>query len=201
MLTGIHDRTFERLQLGPGVFLAGFDPEGARDAEALKELLARAIREDRGVIGATKGGGVFRCVPALRQVEADGLRGPRKGGVVNDGWTVRMTGTMMEITPENLARTLATADIARTGRVTTVTLRADVAAEDYLDRLCWVGDTARGAMLIELTNALNMTGASFSFADRGEGVLPFEFQAHSEGPDDGHAPCRILFFDEGGDDT
>lgn len=198
MLTGIHEGTFERLQLGPGVFLAGFDPDKAGDAEALRRLVTKAIQEKRGLIGATKGGGVFRCVPALRQVEADGLRGPRKGGVVNDGWNVRMTGTMLEITPENFARTLAMADVVRTGCLTTVTMRADVKAEDYLDRLCWVGDTSRGAMLIEMTNALNMNGAAFSFSDRGEGVLPFEFQAHSDGQDDGHAPCRILFFDEGG---
>ena len=67
---------------------------------------------------------------------------------------------------------------------------------DYIPRLCWVGDTSRGFVLIELTQALNLSGANFTFTDKGEGTLPFEFQAHlASGDDDGYAPFRILFFD------
>ena len=70
-------------------------------------------------------------------------------------------------------------------------------SRSFIRRLCWVGDTSRGFVLIELDNALNVSGANFTFTDKGEGVLPFEFQAHKEdGEDDDYAPFRILFFEE-----
>ena len=87
------------------------------------------------------------------------------------------------------------AQLTFSGGVTTLRPRGTVAAEDHLSRLCWVGDTAQGALLIELTDALNMTGATLTFTDQGEGTLPFEFQAHQSTPGvEDAAPCRILFF-------
>ena len=52
-------------------------------------------------------------------------------------------------------------------------------------------------MLIELSNALNITGANFTFTDKGEGTLPVEFTAHQDSLDDmEYAPCQIVFFDK-----
>ena len=186
MTTGLRPETFEQLQLNAGVFLEGFSHDDIADAGALKTALAEFIAAGEGVLGATRGGGSFECTPETRTIEADGMRYPFKGATVNDMWTVKMTGTLLEITPENFKRVLAS------GEVTT-----SFKDEDYIPHLCWVGDTSRGFVLIELDNALNLTGATFSFTDKGEGTLPFEFQAHQGSLEEQeYAPFRIVFFDE-----
>ena len=93
MTTGLNPATFENLQLGAGLFLKNFDDSSARSATELRLLLAAAIESGEGIIGATRGGGSFQCTPALRSIEADGLRSPAVGATVNDGWTVKLTGT------------------------------------------------------------------------------------------------------------
>jgi hypothetical protein len=88
------------------------------------------------------------------------------------------------------------ADVATEGGKTTVRVRTNIEAEDYKPSICWIGDTSKGCVLIKLDNALNMTGATFTFSDKGEGTLPVEFQAHNASLDDqDHAPFEIVFFD------
>ena len=48
----------------------------------------------------------------------------------------------------------------------------------------------------ELENALNIAGATFTFTDKGEGTIPFEFQGHqSNALQQEYAPCTLVFFD------
>ena len=195
MITGLNSHSFQNLQLGAGMFLRDFDPDQAKDAAQLRTMLAQRIASGEGLLGATKGGGTFQCKPALRSIEADGLRAPVKGATLNDGWTVKLTGTLLEITPGSFASVLGCADVTTAGHVTTIRPRRDVAQEDHIPSLCWVGEMSQGLMLIQLTDALNMSGAAFTFTDKGEGALPFEFQAHQDDPAScEHAPCRIMFF-------
>lgn len=195
MTTGLTTKTFENLQLNAGVFLTGFDFSTATDADTLKTMLAAAIEEGTGLLGATRGGGSFECTPSTRTIEADGMRYPFKGSTVNDMWTIKLKATLLEATPENFKNALMCADISGDGKVKTLKIRTDIADEDYIPKLCWVGDTSKGYVLIELSNALNLTGATFTFADKGEGTLPVEFQAHAASLEDQeHAPCKIVFF-------
>lgn len=198
MITGLRPATFENLQLNAGVFLEGFDPSTYEDAGALEDAILDALEAGTGILGATIGGGSFVAEPAIRQIEADGMRYPIVGSTVNDMWTARLTGTLKEVTPENFKRVLITCDVDTSKEnVTVLTVRTDIEATDYIPRLCWVGDTSKGFVLIELDNALNINGASFTFTDRGEGTLPFDFQAHlSNLTEMDKAPFRIYFFDE-----
>lgn len=197
MITGLRPATFEKLQLNAGVFLEGFDYANIKDAAALKAAIASFIQAGTGLLGATRGGGTFNCTAEMRQIDADGMRYDFVGSTVNDRWVVMMTGTLIEVTPENFKRVLAAAEVAKNGSVTTVQVRTDIKNEDYIPKLCWVGDTSKGFVLIELDNALNTTGASFTFTDKGEGTLPFEFHAHQASLEDQeYAPCRIVFFDQ-----
>ena len=197
MTTGLTPASYTRLQLNAGLFLKNFDPIRANTPDELKQLIADAILLEECVIGATRGGGTFQCKPEMRQIDADGLRCAVKGSTVNDRWVVKMTGTMLEITPANFAAALACAEVEQHGQATHVRVRMDVTEEDYIPSLCWVGDTSRGFVVIQLDNVLNMTGAAFTFTDRGEGTLPFEFQAHLDGEgDEEYAPFRILFLEE-----
>lgn len=197
MVTGLRAETFEKLQLDAGVFLKNFNYDTATDKATLKDLIATALEANTGVLGATRGGGSFECTPEVRTIEADGMRYPFKGSTVNDMWAVKLKTTLLETTPENFADTLMCADITTEGGKTTVRVRTSIADTDYIPSLCWIGDTSKGYVLIKLDNALNLTGATFTFTDKGEGTLPVEFQAHNASLEDQeHAPFEIVFFDE-----
>ena len=198
MITGLRPATFENLQLNAGVFLEGFNATSYADADALEDAVLAALEAGTGVIGATIGGGTFVAEPSIRQIEADGMRYPIVGSTVNDMWNVKLTGTMKEINPDNFKRALLTCD-ADTSKpqVTVLTVRTDIEESDYIPKLCWVGDTSKGFILIELDNVLNVAGATFTFTDKGEGQIPFDFQAHlSDVTDTENAPFRIYFFDK-----
>lgn len=198
--TGLRPETFDNLQLNAGIFLVGFAWDSATDKSTLKELLRAFIEAGKGVLGATRGGGSFQCTPEIRQVEADGKRYGYKGSTINDSWTIKLTTTLIETTPENFARALMCADIeekTKDGKVRIVTVRTAISDEDYIPKLCWIGDTSQGFAMIELDNALNTTGANFTFTDKNEGTLPVEFLAHqADLTNQDHAPFRIVFFDD-----
>lgn len=198
MITGVRPETFTKLQLNAGVFLKGFDWASITDAAALKTAIASFIQAGEGVVGATKGGGTFVCTPDIRQIEADGMRAPFVGSTLNDGWTVKLTGTMLESTPENFKDALLSADITSDsgGKVHKVRIRTSIKDTDYIEKFCWIGDTSKGFVLIELENALNIAGATFTFTDKGEGTIPFEFHGHqSDVLQQEYAPCTLVFFD------
>lgn len=198
MMTGLRPATFEHLQLNAGVFLKDFNWDTATDKSSLETLVLTALESKAGVVGATRGGGSFECSPTVRQVEADGMRAPFVGSTINDMWTVKLKTTLLEITPENFKAALMCGEIEDKGdHVKVLKLRTDIEEGDYIPKLCWIGDTSKGMVLIELDNALNVNGANFAFTDRGEGTLPVEFQAHQKSLTDmKYAPCRIVFFDQ-----
>lgn len=197
MITGLRPETFDNLQLNAGVFLFNFDASQHKDAGALEDAVLAALEDGSQIMGATIGGGSFNATPSIRQIEADGMRYPVVGSTVNDMWTVNLSTTMKEVTPENFKRALLSCDLVKNGSVTTLTVRTDITPTDYIPKLSWVGDTSRGFALIELDNVLNVSGASFTFTDKGEGKIPVEFQAHLDDITKmDTAPFRVIFFDE-----
>lgn len=197
MLTGLRPETFENLQLNAGVFLKNFNHSDIADVDALETAVLAALEAGTDILGATIGGGTFQATPETRSIEVDGMRYQFKGSTIVDSWNIRLTGTMKEITPENFKDALISADITNNGAKKVVRVRTDIEDGDYIPTLCWVGDTSKGAVLIELSNALNTTGANFTFTDKGEGTLPFEFVAHQASLKDSQfAPFQIVFFGE-----
>lgn len=198
MITSLRPETFENLQLNAGVFLVNFDASTFTDAATLEEGILAALEQGDNILGATIGGGTFNATPSIRTIEADGMRYPVIGSTVNDMWTVKLNTTLKEVTPANFQRALISCDMDTSkANVTVLTVRTDIEEKDYIPKLCWVGDTSKGFVMIELDNALNLAGASFTFTDKGEGTLPVEFQAHvSELDQMDNAPFRVYFFDE-----
>lgn len=195
MVTGLTVETFKRLQLNAGVFLKNFDWTQYTTIDALAEALEEAVDNPETRLGATRSGGSFTATPETRNIEADGKRYEFVGSTVYDSWDIRMTGTLLETTPGNVRDVLSTADMEEEepGKIV-LTLRTQPKEEDYM-RLTWIGDTSEGFMLIDLKNALNTAGMSFSFADKSEGVLPFDFKAHQDNVTDyDKAPVQIVFF-------
>lgn len=199
MITGLRPATFQNLQTNAGAFLKNFDWKQYKTVEELETAVIAALDVLAHLLGATIGGGSFQCTPSIRNIEADGMRYPIVGSTVNDMWTVKLTGTMKECRPQNFKDALICADMetSEDGLITTIKVRTDIEESDYIPNLCWVGDTNRGFVLIDLQNALNLTGANFTFTDKGEGSLPFEFQAHAKDlASMKYAPVEIVFFDE-----
>ena len=198
MTTGLRASTFENLQLNAGMFLTNFDYSTATDAATLGALLKTEREKTSGsaLIGATRGGGTFVCTPNTRSIEADGKREDWKGSSVNDGWTIKLTTTLLEINATNLKRSFGTADVTDTEKKHTIKIRTDIKDADYIESLVWVGDTSKGYVLIAIKNALNTAGATLTWTDKGEGTIPVEFTAHQDGLEtDGYAPCEVIFFD------
>lgn len=198
MTTGIHNGTFENLQFNAGAFLRNFDHSKLATAAEVKAAIAVLLESNDGtLLGMTQGGGTFQCTPSMRNIEGDGMRSPVVGSTVNDGWNVRLTTTLKEITPGNFKDALISADIKTEGSKTIITPRTTIKQEDYIPKMTWIGDTSRGLVLIELDNALNTVGATLTFTDKGEGTIPLELQAHHvNAVNQDAAPCRVIFLDE-----
>lgn len=178
MTTGLTPQTFENLQLNAGCVVADVDFSAVTTYSAAKQALVAAKADPTKWLGATRGGGSFKSTAAIRHIEADGKRSEFVGSSVNDGWTIKLSVTLLEMTPENLKRAFMCADVDTEGQKTSIKIRTAIANEDYIPKLAWVGDTAYGLMVIELDNVLNLAGAVISFTDKGEGTLPMEFTAH-----------------------
>lgn len=197
-ITAVRTETFKNLQLNAGAFLVNFDYASIESVDALKAAIATALEDKSKTLGATRGGGTFTATPEVRNIEADGKRYEFVGSTVFDSWSIKLTGTLMEIIPENFSRILAAADVTENSGKTmkTIKVRTDVKSTDFIDTLTWVGDTSRGAMMITIKNALNTTGATLTFTDKGEGTLPFEFTAHQSSVEDTeYAPFEIVYLE------
>lgn len=198
MITGLRQKTYDNLQLNAGVLLYNFDYASCADADALETAILALLEANTNVFGATRGGGTFDCTPTYREIEADGKRGAWKGSSLMDDLPVKLTGTLLEVTPGNVARLLASADTTVSGKVTTVKARTSVKKTDYLTNIVWIGDTSQGFCLIAIKNPLNTAGLKLTFTDKGEGTMAFEFTGHAESlSDTDYAPFEILFFDGG----
>lgn len=189
---------FNNLQLNAGVFLVNFSHSSITDSAALKTAIASAIETQANILGVTRGGGSFTVTRETRTPDVDGMRYPFKGADFVDSVDAYMSGTLLEVVPENFKRLLATGDSATSGKKTTVTMHTAIQSSDYISHLCWVGDiSGGGAVLIELDNAINTSDFNLTFTDKGEGTMTFEFHARQANVDDyDNAPFRVIFFDK-----
>lgn len=194
----IRAEAFQNLQLNAGIFLVDFDYASATDAASLKTAITTAITAGTNILGVTRGGGSFTVTRDARTPDVDGMRYPFVGSDFVDSADAYLSGTLLEVTPENFKRLLATGDTVTSGKKTTVTMHTAVTAEDYIDSLCWVGDLSDGRLvLIELDNAFNTADFSMTFTDKNEGTMTFEFHARQDDVlDYDNAPFRVVFFDK-----
>lgn len=193
---GLSSRTPERIQVNAGLFLENFNCDSITDAAGLKSALATAVSAKTGVLGATRGGGTFVATPEVRELEADGKRYRTKGLTRVDSWDVRLTGTLIEAFQDNFKRTLISADVETSAKVDTLTLRTAIDDSDYIDKLSWVSLMGDGTyMVIEVYNVVNLDGLTFTFQDKNEGTIPFNFAAHqAEIENQDEAPFTIRYF-------
>lgn len=194
----IRPETYENLQLNAGIFLINFDTTAYTTASALKAALVSAIEEGTKILGATRGGGQFVVNSTIREPDVDGARYRFVGGAFVDDVDARLTTTLLEITPGNFQRVLATGEVTTDGNRTTVTMHTQIQDTDYIPNFVWVGDLADGRFVaITLKNALNENGMNFTFTDKGEGTMPVEFHAYQSNVNDyDYAPFQVDFLDD-----
>lgn len=197
MTSPIRSDAFNNLQLNAGVFLVNYDYSSITDSTALKTAIASALSTPANILGVTRGGGSFTVTRETRTPEVDGMRYPFKGADFVDSVDAYLSGTLLEVVPNNFKLLLGTGDVATSGKKTTITMHTAVQSTDYITHLCWVGDLADGrAVLIELDNAFNTADFSLTFTDKGEGTMTFEFHARQASVSDyDNAPFRVVFFD------
>ena len=196
MVTGATLDTYKKLQLDAGVFLVDFSYSNITDSTALATAIATAMSTASNYLGATRGGGTFEAVPDVREIEVDGVHSPFVGSTKINSWDIKLTTTLIEVTPDHVAKALGAASVATSGKKTTITINNQYTDSNYIENLCWVGDTSEGLVLIEIDNALNTNGFTLTFTDQGEGTFPVEFKAHQGSLQAGStAPARIVFFD------
>ena len=195
MITPIRAESFEQMIFDAGMMLKNFNYASATDAETLAELIATEKESGTSLMGATKGGVNIQIVPSFWNVEADGMRMPFVGSKRPDTAEVKITGTFVEYTPDNVKDVLAVADKTGEGAKITIQPRFSIKEGDYIKSLVWVGNHGSdGIVLVELKNALCTTGLNTQTTDKDVGTLPFEFVGHADDVSSTELPIKILFF-------
>lgn len=197
MTSPIRSEAFENLQLNAGIFLVNLNYSNIADADALKQAIKTAVAAGTDILGVTRGGGSFTVTREARTPEVDGMRYPFKGADFIDSADAYLSGTLLEVNPENFKRLLGSGDVTTSGQKTTIEMHTAIDPEtDYINKLCWVGDIANGDLvLIELDNAFNTADFNLTFTDKGEGTMTFEFHARqADVMDYDKAPFRVVFF-------
>lgn len=186
--SGLSAKTPQHLQMDAGAFLRNYDVETDTFATAKATKL----------LGATVGGGSFSAVPTIRRIEVDGAKGAVKGLETVDEWVVTMTANVKEITVDALKTALAASEatsIDTPAGYTKITGKCNIALEDYLDNLTWVGrlSGSEDPVIIVVKNVLGTNGLTLSFADKAEGVIPVTVTGHYTMDDLETPPFEIYY--------
>ena len=194
---GLTPESFKNMQLDAGAFYIGIDSstiDTTTTAEDFAEILQDAVEEGKS-LGATTGGGTFVATPEVRQIEADGMRSPIIGSTVFDSWDIQLTTTLKEITPENLAYSLATSE--RDTDTGAIVINNTLLPGHYIPVMGWAGRLLDGRLVyIEIQNALNIVGTTLTFTDKGEGTIAVAFRAHQADLSRmQYAPVKIFYFE------
>lgn len=200
MVTPVRAETFENLVFDAGMLFKNLDYSSATDASTLMTLIKTEKEKVSGsaLLGATKGGINPQTNFEFWSPELDGKRMPFKGEKRLSSADCVVSGTLVEMTPDNVKDVLGLADKTGSGTKITVQPRFSIKEGDYIEHLVWVGNLGSdGLYLIDLKNALCTTGLSTQTTDKDVGTLPFEFHGHADDVSSTDLPITYLFFKAG----
>lgn len=193
MLISRHPSSAETLQLGEGTLLMDFDLDAALAGSNPLDFIASALMDDAKRIGTTCGATVFRAFAKEFNPEDGAHRLRTDGSTLLVDWRVTLSGTLMDVTPENMARLLPGDGGSKNQRVRLFAPRVQRTA---LPSVCWIGTAGHGLMVIELLHPLCVSGALLQIKPDSAGQMPFTFLAQSEQADDPALPVRIYWWKE-----
>ncbi|WP_222928505.1 myosin/kinesin family protein [Sutcliffiella horikoshii] len=187
MFSGFTNKTAEKLLLDAGAYFKDFDVE--------TDTFATAVTSGK-LLGATRGGGQFSAIPEIRNIEIDGPKGKPKNLQVIDGWEVKMTVNLVEISKETLADALAASDIDTTDvDYDVITAKPTIESIDYKDNITYVGKLSGSEepVIIQIYNALNKNGLTLQPQHKNEAVLALEYEAHFDAETLEEVPFKIYY--------
>lgn len=168
MLDSIHPLSCEQLQLGEGVLLRGADPDALVRSDDPEALLSTFMKDPSLLVGAVREGCTLRCIPVMADLTR-GHRTPAPGELLCTAWQVTLTGTLLEMTTDNIAMLLGS----------------------ECPPLCWVGSMGSGMLLIELPCPASTGGMILRTHRRGLGETDFTITAQLPAGTDHAMPIRI----------
>ena len=190
---GYTKKTAENLLLDAGAFFKNFIYEEGGTSNDTYDSAVKAGK----LIGATKGGGEFSAVAAIRQIEVDGVKGRAKGLEVIDSWDVYLKATVLETTAESIRAALGagTVDSDADERYDVITGNSAIGLEDYLDNVTWVGTLSGSSnpVIIQVYNGLNTEGLKLTVQDKNEATIPMTFYGHYTDDDLDSPPFKVLY--------
>ena len=186
--SGFTKKTKENLLTGAGAFFKNFKV----GVDTLESAIA-----DGKLLGATQGGGEFKAVATIRQIEVDGVAGKAQGLEIIDSWEVSQNMNLLETTEESIKLALGAADIDTTsnGTYNIIKGRSYFVDDDYLDNLTYIG-TITGSntpVIIQIYNALSTDGLDIKTEDKKEAVLSITVYGHYV-EDDLDSPPYAIFY-------
>lgn len=171
--SGYTSKTPEHLILDAGAFFKNFDVE--------EDTFETAVTSGK-LLGATRGGGEFSAVPAIRRIEVDGVKGRAKGLERLDEWDVYIKATVLEVTEDTIKEALCAVETDEETVPGYTVIRGKNAIElaDYIDNITWVG-TLSGSnkpVIIKVLNVINTDGLKLTTQDKNEGTVAMTFYGH-----------------------
>lgn len=171
--SGLTPDVAENIQLNSGSIFVNYD----LDTDTYESALAAGK-----LIGATRGEMAFNVIPTYRSIEVNGALTKLKGLQVLDDVEIKLTGNILTLTTDVIAKALGIADIDTTTDefYDIITSKNYLSNENYLDNITLVGKIlgTQNPVVIQLKNALNISGLVIQLADKAEAVVPVEFMAH-----------------------
>lgn len=185
-ISGFTNNTPQRLLLDAGAWFKDYDVNTDTVATAAAKLL-----------GATRGGGEFNAKPISRDIEVDGVQGKAKGLTTVDAWEVSMKATLLEVTPQSLVLSLGAGDIDTDAHTEydKITGRSAISLSDYCSNITWIGRLSGSLrpIMIQVFNALSLSGLKLATADKSEATLPVEFFGSYDASDLDTPPFAIWY--------
>lgn len=172
--TGYNSETLKNRATGAGAYFTNFNPT--------TDTFASAITKGK-LIGATKGGGTFTAIPTIREIEIDGVPGRVRGMREIDFWDVSLLANVIEVTPNTLKLLLTAGTVTDTTTPNNYKLvlgKNILEEEDYLENVTFIGSMTGydSPIILQVFNAISITGMSYVAADKTDTVIPMTFQGH-----------------------
>lgn len=141
-------------------------------------------------IGLTRGGSAFIVEREIREIAADGDRGPVQGRIVIDTERAKLTVNALELfTAADMTKYYPGMSVT-TGTLTSTMV---IASGDYND-VTWVGKTKDGkSVTIKVENAINMDNLEWTLEDKAEVVPSLGFTATYDEAARDTAPWDVVF--------
>jgi hypothetical protein len=152
-------------------------------------------------IALTRGGGQLTIKRDLRQIEADGDFGPVKGRIRKVKSVCTLKLNLLEIIPTDMDDYYPGLTVTSIAASDTISAASDVADTDY-STVTWTGETKDGrAVVITLSNAINLEDIDWEMKDKDEVVPEITYTATYTEAARTTEPWSIVFATAAGDDA